>query len=126
MIHDHPETYRADATPFTSAVAITSIIATWLVGLVAMSALFTTLQSSPLMFLLLPWSVLAALVVATLISHRDWSDGAPVSQTAGGAPTALVSSEDLDEALEQSFPASDPPPVTTGIARVQPAPAPTR
>ena len=122
MAHGNLDTYRGDDTPLTSAVAITGIIATWLVGLVAMSTLFTSLQSSSLMVLLLPWSAVAAIVVATLISRRDWSHDALVSQTAGVAPTAVVSNEDLDEALEQSFPASDPPPVTTGIARVQPAP----
>ena len=36
MAHGNLDTYRGDDTPLTSAVAITGIIATWLVGLVAM------------------------------------------------------------------------------------------
>ena len=98
-----------------------SIIAVWLVGLLSMAALSTALESLPLMSLLLPWSVFAALLIAALVWRGGWSRAANVGQTAGVTPTPVTDSERLDEELDQSFPASDPPAFTSGIARVQSA-----
>lgn len=102
-------------------LTIIGTVALWLIGLLSMAVLFTALRSLSLMFLLLPWSVGAALLVAALIGRGGWSPAADVGETAGTEDGDAAAHEDLDAALEQSFPASDPPSFSTGIARVHPA-----
>jgi hypothetical protein len=103
--------------------AIVALIGTWFVGVASVTAIFSPAPAR-LALLVLPASVVAALLVAFFILRAHWRHDALA--TAGASPRSSDTedgSDDLDDVLAQSFPASDPPSSSTGIARVLPAPA---
>ena len=70
-------------------------------------------------------SVVAALLVVYFIWRATWQQEAAAAAAAAAAALASADddADDLDDVLAQSFPASDPPSSTSGIARVLPVPA---
>lgn len=103
--------------------AIIAVIGTWFVGMSSLAALWTR-DTALLALLILPTIIIAALLVTFFIVRATWRHDA-LSVVRRGAQPAIADdrSDDLDDALAQSFPASDPPASTTGIARVRPVPA---
>lgn len=68
--------------------------------------------------------IVAVSIAALLVGFFTWRGMLLRAPTAPGtyqSPRADDSSDDLDDVLAQSFPASDPPSSTSGIARVRPA-----
>lgn len=103
---------------FASSSLITGSLVIWFGGLLSLTLLLMAQNTIGVAFMLLAWSVQSALMVAMLIDSARWSTPAPVVDTASYEPDDEVV-EDLDDVLEQSFPASDPPSWTSGIARVR-------
>ena len=103
--------------------AIMAVIGTWFVGVSSLAALWSR-EPAVLALLVLPASIVAALLVVLFILRAHGRHDA-LGAAAASPRSANVEdgSDDLDDVLAQSFPASDPPSSTTGIARVLPVPA---
>ena len=102
--------------------AIVAVIGAWFVGVSSLAALWRH-DPAVLALLLLPASIVAALLVVAFIWQAAWHD---VSGTAAAAPGSAASergADDLDDVLSQSLPAIDPPSLPTGIAGVLPVSA---
>ncbi|HTV02773.1 MAG TPA: hypothetical protein VMF13_19645 [Luteitalea sp.] len=104
--------------PLAWGSLITGSIAIWFGGLLSLALLLAVQNTMGVALLLLAWSAQSALLVAMLIANGRWSSPALAGAEAGWRD---VEDEDLDDVLEQSFPASDPPSWTSGIARVRTA-----
>ncbi|MGV3516023.1 MAG: hypothetical protein ACO1TH_02955 [Luteitalea sp.] len=87
-----------------------------MVGVSSVVALWQTADSAVLALMLL----LVSVVAASLVRFFAWRAMSLVDPTAGTFLPAPAgdSSDDLDDVLAQSFPASDPPSSSSGIARV--------
>jgi len=103
--------------------AIIAVIGVWFVGVSWLAASWRS-DTAALAFLLVPASIVAALLVVYFIWRAAWRhDAADAAAAASPFAAADDGHDDLDDVLAQSFPASDPPSSTTGIARVLPVPA---
>lgn len=102
---------------------IMAVIATWFVGVSSLTALWSR-EPAGLALLVLPASIVAALLVVFFILRAHWRyDVVRGTGASPRPPRSEEASDDLDDVLAQSFPASDPPSSTTGIARVLPVAA---
>ena len=102
---------------------ILAVIGIWFVGVSSLAALWRH-APAVLALLLLPASIVAALLVVAFIWRAAWRHDA--SGTAGAAPRSAASghgSYDRDDVRAQPFPASNPPSSMAGSARVLPVPA---
>ena len=88
-----------------------------MVGVSSVLALWRSADSAVIALVLLLGSVVAAALVR-FFAWRTMSRAEPAAPGTLVSAPAGDSSQELDDVLAQSFPASDPPSFTSGIARV--------